>query len=54
MDQSELTKILHDLTMVYLDHRNLSGKTPAEIYDMYRAAFLEIKDREQKFRLESE
>lgn len=40
-------QIIHELTMLYLQNQDLSGKTPAEIHDMYQAAFAEIKKKRE-------
>lgn len=45
--------IYEELAMLYMHHQDLSGKTPGEIYQMFRSAYDEIRNAE-KARLDAE
>lgn len=41
IDKKTLT---HELTMLYLKNRNLSGFTPEELFDEYKSVYEEIRN----------
>ncbi len=40
--------IYEELAMLYMHHQDLNGKTPGEIYQMFRSAYDEIRKAEER------
>lgn len=41
----ETDQMFHELAMLYLKSQDLSGKTPAEIFEMYKDAIHELMNK---------
>ncbi len=40
--------VVHELTMLYLQHKDISNLSPSELFDEYQKVYKEIKEHKTK------